>query len=1161
MADKKSGFELLYNKVIGITFFSLLIVGSCGLFLWQSYQQDKAISEQYLPALERQQQLSVLLEEADEAISELQQKHSEFSFANRHLSLEEKLNDIKKISGFGRSYFPFLNDDELDNLVSRITNNEARNATITDDALVLINYVNHSMIDLIAVMSDRQANLYNQVLADKVSDRVTASRAIAHTNVSHDIQAYQDANRHINQVADTLSQLTYLSSINEIDELELHAEKFGQWQGVYQDQLQAENDELANHLNALSNNLFGEIRLIAKWRGHIRVSHDYLDKLVQQNEKLKKVEDINKRPIDKPILGLAKLIEQFGVSLTQLHLYLGLVAIVSLSLCIIFLLLSGMLKRVKQTDEKTQQLVTTLVSKCEEQDAAISIETHTQQTILEKLNHVFQPEHDEVAYQSLLGEFQDLLDGLIGHDVITILHAKKNPILDVEQQHLNWFNKLANCDHQLSQLNSWRRLFTQAQCHEILEKLRGLTPDNRVQVNVKFDESHQITIKFSVVNGKLFTLAYNSSAQLLQESEFTGSVEQFAQAQQKQWLGEQKLFSHIQQQLIRSHLSQQSIKRSDRTSLKLGQQLNQLIEWSEGGRLWAQTHIDDTHLSLTAVDLSQAIAAHVYNAQLKAGADKHISFEHLTSEQLGLSTINVLLDLPTYHYVIAYLIEAQYTQQPGDLALSTHIVDQNAGQLVIRYQFNYQQKEALSAIPPAMLLVSHQLEKQPKTLTFDQAYFARSLLTDLHADNIELIQESQGWQFAFDLPHATPDNVEKLKAQWELPKLGTRVVVIVKEEANRQWLDALLKPVCSDVIAVSSLEHAQSFFEVSRLEKQKIGLVISANEQGHHDAHQINTLIKQLPERLMPKFFILNDAPQLPQSQYDTYSFNINMKLAAYLLTELNRFLSSKAQHNLSYQHDQIQSIDTVNTNIKVLVAVEDTVKHQPLASLLSWLGLNVTIVSSSAEAQNQWGCGLHRVLVTDMALADIDQLAHHKKVKRLVVSLSEHSFNSTDVIETKQLSLSSTAEQWVELLKPWLAVKSVKQPELAKQKLAAPTKPVTDEKAQVEPVEVSFDIEKYAQNMGGPELAALMVDDYMDQLTTTCEQLKYALAVKSTDNAKQQAQTLQKVSQIIASKALYAWSEQLLHCIEHQAFNDAHRLMPEVERDIKGLVAFAEAI
>ena len=89
MADKKSGFELLYNKVIGITFFSLLIVGSCGLFLWQSYQQDKAISEQYLPALERQQQLSVLLEEADEAISELQQKHSEFSFANRHLSLEE----------------------------------------------------------------------------------------------------------------------------------------------------------------------------------------------------------------------------------------------------------------------------------------------------------------------------------------------------------------------------------------------------------------------------------------------------------------------------------------------------------------------------------------------------------------------------------------------------------------------------------------------------------------------------------------------------------------------------------------------------------------------------------------------------------------------------------------------------------------------------------------------------------------------------------------------------------------------------------------------------------------------------------------------------------------------------------------------------------------
>ena len=263
----------------------------------------------------------------------------------------------------------------------------------------------------------------------------------------------------------------------------------------------------------------------------------------------------------------------------------------------------------------------------------------------------------------------------------------------------------------------------------------------------------------------------------------------------------------------------------------------------------------------------------------------------------------------------------------------------------------------------------------------------------------------------------------------------------------------------------------------------------------------------------------------------------------------------------MSYQHSQIQSVDAVKTNIKVLVAVEDTMKHQPLASLLSWLGLNVTITNSATQAQSQWSCGLYRILVTSMALEDIDQLAHNTKVKRLVVSLSEHAFNSTECIETKQLLLSSSAEQWVELLQPWLALKSVKQPELAKQKTTTQTNQVATKKEQVDLVEVSFDIEKYAQNLGGPELAALMVDDYMEQLTVTCEQLKYALAVKSTDNAKQQAQTLQKVSQIIASKALYAWSEQLIHCIEHQAYNDAHRLMPEIERDVKGLVAFAESI
>ncbi|QOL26528.1 hypothetical protein LP316_04305 [Thalassotalea sp. LPB0316] len=1175
LAERQSGAQLLHTKALSIVFFTLLIFAGCAVALWQSYDYYNKINLDYLPAIEKQQVLFTEITALQNQLSDISQGNQQTSLADTHQQLRDSLNNLKRAGNFSRSFFPLLNNDDIDSLAIRISSNEERNQALTQETLVLINTINHSMIDLLALMKDRQANLYNQVLADKVSDRVTTSRAIAHTNVSHDIQDYQEANRHLNQVAITLEGLTFLSPSNDIDILELNAEKFNQWRSVYQDQLAAENDELAKQLTQLMNLLFNDARLIAKWRGHTRLATEYLEVLAQQTTKLQSLAQLNQQTIEQPKFAFEQMLSSKVLAIEPSAFYLVAMGLMSGLVLLIFLVLYRMLRKVQGVEQTTKQLVEQLIH--DNNAEVIEVATQSQYEIAQLLKQVVQPEHDEQAYQTLNQQYQYLLDALLNTQGLVFIEGSQLIGYNVSPTptQLEWFNRITNAQHQHQDSLPWRALLGPELTHELIAKLREMAQNSQDVASVTwlFDEQ-QLTFTILKTEDHLSVFVRNSSTTYQQVNELTQQVEQLEIQQQKQWQGTQYIFAHIQRKLGHLYLSQQSRQRLDKAALRYAQLLHQVLQWSQGGRLWAATHLTNRNVEFTDVKLSQTLAGLVSTAQFARNhfSSEHsgrLSFEHFEHEHLPLANANVFLDSASYQFVISYLLDLQFVRQVGDLSLKTKVVNQNASQLIVRYQFTYRQSEVLEAVPPSMLLVSHQVDSQPKTATFDQGYFARAMLEYLHADKIELVQNTHGWQFSFELPHSTQQTVEKIKSAYQAPNLASRIILIVKDEANRKYLDSLLQPHTTEVIAVSSIDHAHRFLEASRLEKHKIGLVISANEPAHHDEHQLTTLITQLPERLQPKLFIIDELSTMPLSQYNSHSYSINLKLGSDLLATLWRFIKSDNKDNLRYDHQVLQAVTTVKTSVTVLLAIEDISEHYALGALLQWLGLKVTVVTHQKQALESWQTGLYRILVTDFSLSAIDSVAIKKQLKRCVISLSEQAYQASDVLECHQLAHDASAQEWLAVLQSWLVIKSATSAGSNKSakdiatefNVQAPEGHTQQITPKITVTPLSFDIVEYANNVGGPELAALMADEYFAKLEQSFEQLKYSLAVKSVTNAREQVEQLLSISRIIASKELQAWAEQLLHCIEQQAFSDAIRLMPEVERDIKGLKQFAEAI
>ena len=108
---------------------------------------------------------------------------------------------------------------------------------------------------------------------------------------------------------------------------------------------------------------------------------------------------------------------------------------------------------------------------------------------------------------------------------------------------------------------------------------------------------------------------------------------------------------------------------------------------------------------------------------------------------------------------------------------------------------------------------------------------------------------------------------------------------------------------------------------------------------------------------------------------------------------------------------------------------------------------------------------------------------------------------------------------------------------------------------------DTQFDLERFASNDGGVEIAALVVDDYLEEAQQLVKQLTYSLSVKSHDHSEEHIVRLIHIGRVIASDELVTWGEQLAHCIEQQAYQEAGALLVEVERDVLGLQSYAQAI
>ena len=1158
MTDLKSGYQLLSGKRNAIFVLIALLVLIPLFLLWQALMLEQTITQKYLPAIVQQEQHQQVILQSEQLIKKIgSNRENNEAIKGDYQALQTLLKRSQSQAIVGRKFYPLLDNTEVDNLVERLANNEVRNLGLTQQASEHIKVIDHALIDLLAVMSDRQANLYNQVLADRVSDRVTASRARAHTNVSHDIQDYQAAHRHLNQISLLLSELNYLSEPGVIDQLDAQAELFVQWKNRYQEQLQSESDELQTALEALNLVLFGDTRLIAKWRGQVRLSNEYLAVLSSQQEQLQQLSQINDKVIEQPQLRTQQWLSDYSIDINQTQFYTAVAGLLGLLAIIALIIQRSLVQQVRKQELATQVLVETVIL-----DQEGEVQTREHAAIAEQLTQVTKPEHDESAYQLLQQNLEEYQWLMVEHSRLFVFDGR---VEQLSHASIALLNQVSGLSLVKEELTSWRRFLSLDQQQQIIHELRAIQEgDNTIDAScftLDFSESNQLTVIAVKTDHAWRFTVQDSSLTRQQTIEQNAQITQSKTSERLSFQALKRIFQHVQQQVIGLSINSHNPKKLDKPAIKRGQQLAQLMNWAQGGEYWAQAQLDAHPTTFTSANLANAISAAVLSAKLEKEQAQHISFEHLELEHLHLGDVEIKTDLAVFTYVLSNLIDIQKVAPDSQLALKTKIVDQNSGQLKVRYQFNYQQQATLGSLPSVMLLLSHQVERQPKTLNFDTAYFVRVLLDYLHVDKIELTQSEHGWQFSFELPHSTTTALESVSSD-SVPSLKTCVLIIGQTQEKTAWLQSLLKLKATEVIVVSDVERAKSMLEAQRLEKKKIGVVIGLFEPSFDQTHQIKGLINQLPERLRPRLVALAEHDQFALNKQDLFGWDARFSIGLSLLQHLKAQLASDAPSNLLMAHNQVSSTQYVASNINVLLVSENVAQCHGLVTLLHWFGFEVCVESQLEQAKSRWQSGLYRILVSTVEFDGMTEFRNKKASRRLVIGLSPLSADATEYTQVTHIESWFDFNLWQSLLAPWLTKKEdkgqIQRPEKVEHKS---TQTVEDVQPAQLNQDTQFDLERFASNVGGVEIAALVIDDYLEEAQQLVKQLTYSLSVKSHDHSEEHIVRLIQIGRVIASDELVTWGEQLAHCIEQQAYQEAGALLVEVERDVLGIQSYAQAI
>jgi len=1217
--DSSTPFIQQISRHLVSLFIVIVLTIACAVFLFdQQIKQTGNLKNQQLPAIEHTLRLQKNLVTTNVILANIATSNDSKSLFEFHLQYLANLVDLHEISTKNKQQYAHLIklEDKHHILLKRLANNNDRNIQLQQSSLIQLQLISDELKQVIEDKKTKQNQLYQQINNDDVKDQVTSVRAKAYVELTKSLTNTQQTETKLTDFFVMLKQLDLQFSLAEFNYLSSQLEQnLALWQ-LTSINIEQENEAeklLLNLLLQLNNLLFIEQNTIAKWRGTLRISQDYIAYIGEQqqifNQQLSQltlpqlqvfsiVPDILLQPINSKL------------TLTPINNRLIVFALFSLLSLLILILILRLRKKLVGNYKHTYAVIEqALMGNTANDKQLYSAEN---QRLLDLIAKTHLPKHNEIDYQNINDQLSFFQQFIFQHVESTAWQINRSKIPSDERlsstQLLSnnsaielLFTKQSINSTTLEEIN-WRSAFSKTEIKSLIKCAKKSRTSNQVESVIVTSQNGQtftvtITRKEQAWCGTItrnetyqnMTIRINQLEQQLIELEKNSQMNLVENSQQ---------LSHM---LVRTMLKSQSVSiDSDVTSLQVYRQLARIFDWCRQLEINNTIAMQINSTSLDDVNVRDELCALIHNIMVEAHPQRNQVYLHVDEQVLAEGKLNVRL----FHRTLTSIARILLLEElKANLYLKVTAVENNAGQQVLRFSFylicgenNFRKggDKFPEVIGTLLTQNTDELENAPQIIRYLYNLFAV-----IHVDNLQGSMLENGLRLSLDLPIAYSENETKSGPLVEdvIDLKNTLSLLICNEPLLIDIIDEHVRHINGQLEHLANADNFIKQVSSKQLTQQPLAVVIISADILKNDYQQIKQHIQTLPLKLQPKLMVLQT--MLSHSLHQTGLFNQSCSplIASEFQLTLSDLISSDSSENILLPAKAFDRYRFSQTQVEVLVAIAEPNKHRALLSLLHWMGLQVQLVCQPQAMLKHWQSGRYLLLITEFKHSPLIDIDVGKNVQRGIFTINQQHFNlsDTEIINSvknwHQLSLPDIfdIDSMVTSFSPWLKVQQFSLTESTKQT----SNKVTMQSADVEmenqgtetdldkdqtaqftiadidltpavsdiETEAAFDLLAYANNQGSPELAVIMLDDYLEELDQAMKALAKAITEQELSQAIEKNSQIEKICRIMQATNLLLLSTDISLLLKAKQFEQAQAKLEEMVEQQGLIELFAQAI
>tara|TARA_R110000737_G_scaffold112830_4_gene145976 strand:- start:7040 stop:10663 length:3624 start_codon:yes stop_codon:yes gene_type:complete len=1141
---------------------SFCLLSFAGFSLYFQHDQNLAVLKyQQLPAIEKYHQRQRLLIRNERLINDMLVSNSAAQFDDDYQTLNKNLKNISALSDNNRQLLAQLTQRlqlQAEN-VTRLTQSERRNIQLKDSVIIQLSLVADSLASLIARQTSQQKDLYRQVTQDNLTDRVTAIRAKALSNLANSLSSNRELHRSLIETLAMFNQLDLQCDLVEFDYIQQYIQGEISHRLVSVNDAKVNDNNLLEKITVLNALLFSEQQTFAKWRGQLRRAKDFQVELSRQKVELMPlldksfiVQPIKSSVIEQLIInGLAKV----NIRLQAKH-YIWIVAAAIAALIIIFTsLLFSIRRKIKCFGTQSTAVVTELVTKGKISSAIPALEIKTITNVIKQLPR---PEHSESDFKQQQQQYQThtaTMARCSGHVFWQLpeLSKQKQPLcalLGIDVNHQYWRQCFSRAD-----VRAILSIARKAQKQLSIEKISLISQQNKAML---------LTIEYvaGVWSGSLCNVAEYRAL----KDENSHLKQQLRQQNQADKLAVIASIEDASVLISAAMIQRQMLSLTKGDEQLAYQQLRQLVCWSEQQKIRAQLRQDDFVLTLSTVNLANELHTALVNVSLNQAHSNNFIYLNLASNLVCLVTLESAL----FQAMISTICQEMLHDQHGvELDIDVQVIDVNSAQQIVRMSFQLHKPTnvgKLSQVINALVI------DDESNADFSSAsnHYLRDLQLVFNVTNKQHQQLELAGKFSFELPLAIADDLSKAQKNKPVKLAKCQILVIATNKNSRQRICHQLINSKAVVETMQDLSLFKRQTSIKNLTQHRLDAIILSPEVYGSDFALITQHLASLPAKIQPKVLVIQPLYDSALTRAGLFSVSNLPWFSAELVKDLTQLLNQPNTMNLLLEPEVFSPYRFLPTQVEVLLAVATSSQHQTLIRILQWFGLQVTLVSRLECFERLWQSGRYLVAITEFLPFKIEINASVTSVrgvfaltendskagffKKLILPKLWHSGYLAPVQDIKQLT---------EQLSPWLTPDSniclshaaiLSAPPQSRQNankaiIQTPALNKADvtlaQEMNIADIDLSldfppsleqenksqddgFDLTKFADNQGSAELAAFMLDEYLADINSSTLALSAALKQQDYASALQHLQSLIALTKVIAAGPLFVQCRQL---------------------------------